>query len=243
MDFMCASLAQITLKAKGEYHFTMSCFYGRLKPSTPKAAFPLARGLCDGRTDSSPFVGACAATFRKHRHRSAISSAGRSSSTLVRSPTTVKKGGPSGTVLVSMLRQTQGGIGVERSSSRALQTIRGETASAEETLSPLLPSLIDCTTEVRLAGSGGLRKNNSERFRAVCTAWRTSREEKGSVSCTMKISVKTLKGNHFDLNVQPDDTVRASLSLPFALFFSLSLSRFLSLSPSFSVSLPTSCRA
>lgn len=74
-----------------------------------------------------------------------------------------------------MLRQTQGGIGVERSSSRALADHSGETASAEETLPPLLPSLIDCTTEVRLAGSGGLRKNNSESFRAVCTAWRTSR--------------------------------------------------------------------
>ena len=30
---------------------TRVSFYIRLKPSTPKAAFPLARGLCDGRTD------------------------------------------------------------------------------------------------------------------------------------------------------------------------------------------------
>ena len=130
---------------------TRVSFYIRLKPSTPKAAFPLARGLCDGRTDGFlSFVGACAATFWKHRRRSAISSVGRPSSTLsrlslARLSTRVKREGPSGTVLVSMLRQTQGGIGVERSSSRALQTIRGETASAEETLSPLLPSLIDCT--------------------------------------------------------------------------------------------------
>jgi len=160
---------------------------------------------------------------------------GRSSSTLVRVSTRVKKEGPSGTALVSMLRQTQGGIGVERSSSRALQTIRGRQPAQKKPFLPWLPSLIDCTTEVRLAGSGGLRKNNSESFRAVCTAWRTSREEKGSASCTMKISVKTLKGNHFDLNVQPDDTVRASLSLLLFLFLSLSLS--------LSVSLPTSCQA
>ena len=127
---------------------TRVSFYIRLKPSTPKAAFPLARGLCDGRTDGRiPLVrrGVC-------RHILEASSPERHSvggetfvHSLARLSTRVKREGPSGTVLVSMLRQTQGGIGVERSSSRALQTIRGETASPEETLSPLLPSLIDCT--------------------------------------------------------------------------------------------------
>lgn len=96
--YMCkdhTTIAQITLTSRARVSFYISLLLHKVKkPSTPKAAFTLARRLRDGRRHSSPFVGACAATFWKHRHRSAISWARRSSSTLVRVSTRSDEGRP-----------------------------------------------------------------------------------------------------------------------------------------------------